>query len=186
MRSVCLSSYLTIAQITMTWPACIFLPPKLKNSLFPSKYPFLKRIWRTEPERETFVDVYRSKNGRSFEEWNTSVSISVGAPPAWCVPSWRSQSSSQRRSPFSPGTSFIHVSDLFLPPLPPRIHTAFITEGNENGIYTVEPNMRQPKPSWDVSSFPHSPSHPLRLQKFFSQSQSQNTAIQNLSLVPCK
>ena len=40
-------------------------------------------------------------------------SISVSAARGWCVPSWRSQSSSQRRSLASPGTSFIHVSDLF-------------------------------------------------------------------------
>lgn len=43
----------------------------------------------------------------------SAVSISVSAPCGWCVPSWRSQSSSQRRSLSSPGTSFIHVSDLF-------------------------------------------------------------------------
>lgn len=71
-----------------------------------------------------------------------AISISVCSSCLMC-PVWRSQSSSQRRSPSSLGISFIHVSDLFLPPLPPRIHTAFITEGNENGIYTVEPNMRR-------------------------------------------
>lgn len=67
-------------------------------------------------------------------------------------PVWRSQSSSQRRSLSSLGTLFIHVSGLFLPPLPPRIHTAFITEGNENGIYTVEPNMRS---ATETALFPH-------------------------------
>lgn len=42
----------------------------------------------------------------------------------------------QRRSLPSPrGTSFIHVSDLFLLPWPPRIHIAFIrvVEGEEGG-----------------------------------------------------
>jgi len=43
----------------------------------------------------------------------SAVSISVSVPCGWCVPSWKSQSSSQRRSLHSPGTSFIHVSDLF-------------------------------------------------------------------------
>lgn len=43
----------------------------------------------------------------------SAVSISVSVPCGWCVPSWRSQSSSQRRSLPSRGTSFIHVSDLF-------------------------------------------------------------------------
>lgn len=43
----------------------------------------------------------------------STVSISVSVACGWCVPSWRSQSSSQRRSLPSPGTSFIHVSDLF-------------------------------------------------------------------------
>ena len=43
----------------------------------------------------------------------SAVSISVSVACGWCVPSWRSQSSSQRRSLPSPGTSFIHVSDLF-------------------------------------------------------------------------
>lgn len=34
---------------------------------------------------------------------------------------------------FTPGTSFIHVSDLFLLPWPPRIHIAFIRVVEEEG-----------------------------------------------------
>lgn len=43
----------------------------------------------------------------------SAVPISVSVACGWCVPSWRSQSCSQRRSQPSLGTSFIHVADLF-------------------------------------------------------------------------
>lgn len=135
---------------------------------------------------------------REFRLTPLTVSISVCAPPASCVPSWRSQSSSQRRSPSSLGTSFIHVSDLFLPPLPPRIHTAFITEGNENGIYTVEPNMHwatrvRYRNRLGCSLLPLFPIRPPiqrkgeKVNNFkVSQSRCLNTVTQKLSLVLCK
>lgn len=70
--------------------------------------------------RICIIIIYSFEIGRGLNRKSASrrlfcrqFSISVSAAHGWCVPSWRSQSSSQRRSLPSPGTSFIHVSDLF-------------------------------------------------------------------------